>query len=169
MKTLGKKISDYRKMRNMTQEELAERMNVSSQAVSKWENDLSIPDLPTLIGLADLFGVTMDELVRQEEVLPVVQVLPEGQRKPVNQMLLRIVVDSSDGDHVKVNLPVALVKAAMASGVGGSGSFQINGQNIMKMESIDWDDIFAMIDKGVMGKIVEVDSADGDHVEVYVE
>ena len=167
MKTLGKKISDYRKMRNMTQEELAERMNVSSQAVSKWENDLSIPDLPTLIGLADLFGVTMDELVRQEEALPVVQVLPEGKRKPVNQMLLRIVVDS-DGDHVKVNLPVALVKAAMESGVGGS-FFQINDQNIMKMESIDWDDIFAMIDKGVMGKIVEVDSADGDHVEVYVE
>lgn len=41
MSTLGKKINDHRKIRNMTQEELAERLNVSPQAVSKWENDVS--------------------------------------------------------------------------------------------------------------------------------
>ncbi|WP_273399142.1 helix-turn-helix domain-containing protein, partial [Traorella massiliensis] len=46
MKTLGTKIAEYRKLKKMTQEELASKLNVSSQAVSKWENDLSIPDLP---------------------------------------------------------------------------------------------------------------------------
>ena len=45
MKTLGTKISELRKTRGMTQDELAEKMGVSPQAVSKWENDLSMPDL----------------------------------------------------------------------------------------------------------------------------
>ena len=46
MKTIGEKINTLRKQRNMTQDELAEKMGVSSQAVSKWEKDLSIPDMP---------------------------------------------------------------------------------------------------------------------------
>ena len=64
MKTLGKKISEVRKLHGMTQEELAVKLNVTSQAVSKWENDLSIPDLPTLIELSDLFHISLDELVK---------------------------------------------------------------------------------------------------------
>ena len=168
MKTLGKKISDCRKMRDMTQEELAERMSVSAQAVSKWENDLSIPDLPILIELANLFGMTLDELVRQEESLPAAQVLPKAQRKPMEQVLLRIVVDSADGDHVKVNLPMSLLKVAMEIG-GGMGMLQINGQSILDLKGVNWDDICAMIENGVIGKLVEVDSADGDHVEIFVE
>ena len=54
MKTLGTKISEYRKLKGLTQEQLATQLNVSSQAVSKWENDLSIPDLPILIELANM-------------------------------------------------------------------------------------------------------------------
>ena len=50
MKTLGKKINEYRKLAGYTQEELAEKVNVSSQAVSKWENDLSVPDLGAVGG-----------------------------------------------------------------------------------------------------------------------
>ena len=46
MKALGTKISELRKARGMTQDELADKMGVSPQAVSKWENDLSMPDLP---------------------------------------------------------------------------------------------------------------------------
>ena len=44
METLGKRISDYRKQKNMTQEQLAEAMEISPQAVSKWENDISCPE-----------------------------------------------------------------------------------------------------------------------------
>ena len=51
MKALGTKISELRKARGMTQDELADKMGVSPQAVSKWENDLSMPDLPVLICL----------------------------------------------------------------------------------------------------------------------
>ena len=87
MKTLGKKISEYRKLRGMTQEDLAVKLNVTSQAVSKWENDLSIPDLPLLIELSDLFHVSLDELVKHKENnVPVV--VEEPLRKPVEQMIL---------------------------------------------------------------------------------
>ena len=57
MATLGNRIALYRKQNNYTQEELASKLNVSSQAVSKWENDLSIPDISLLIDLANLFNV----------------------------------------------------------------------------------------------------------------
>ena len=155
-------------MRDMTQEELAEKMNVSSQAVSKWENDLSIPDLPILVELADLFGVSLDDLVRQEESTPAVQQLPKAQMKPINQMCLRIVVDSADGDKVRVNLPMSLFKA-MRSSNGDFNSVQLNGHTILDMKGVDWDSICSMIENGVIGKLVEVDSSDGDRVEIFVE
>lgn len=64
--TLGKRISYHRKHLSLTQEQLAERVGVSAQAVSKWENDLSCPDINLLPQLADIFGITVDELLGKE-------------------------------------------------------------------------------------------------------
>lgn len=61
--TLGKKLSNYRKLLGITQAELGERLNMSAQAVSKWENDLAEPDLTTLKTLANLYKVSVDELL----------------------------------------------------------------------------------------------------------
>ena len=110
MKTIGEKINTLRKQRNMTQDELAEKMGVSSQAVSKWEKDLSIPDLPVLLELSDFFHISLDDLVKEKE--DSVQLVPEGQRKDINEMLLRVNVHTVKGDKVRVNLPLALVKIA---------------------------------------------------------
>lgn len=62
--TLGMMISTYRRKLGMTQAELAAKMNVTDKAVSKWERDLSCPDMYTLPKLADIFGLTVDELMR---------------------------------------------------------------------------------------------------------
>ena len=167
MRTLGKKISDYRKAVDMTQEELAEKMNVSSQAVSKWENDLSIPDLSTLIGLADLFQVTMDELVRQEETLPEVRMMPEVQKKPIEQLILRIRFQSDGGDSMKVNLPLMLVKTCME--MGGDTSMINFGVNQKTLQNIDLEQVLKMADIGIIGKLVELHTEDGEHMEIYVE
>ena len=64
--TLGKRIYDLRTAKNLSQSELAEALNVSRQSVSKWETDTSVPDLDKLVKLCELFGVSMDELVRGE-------------------------------------------------------------------------------------------------------
>ena len=61
--TLGRKLSSYRTINGLTQGQLGERLNVSAQAVSKWENDLASPDIATLKRLAELYKVTLDELV----------------------------------------------------------------------------------------------------------
>lgn len=62
MKELGTQIRALRRARGMTQESLAERLNVSPQAVSKWENHLSAPDVSLLPALAAVFDTTIDEL-----------------------------------------------------------------------------------------------------------
>lgn len=64
--TLGERITYYRNRAGLSQGELAERMGVSRQAVSKWETDGSLPDLDRLIALAELFGTSLDTLVRGE-------------------------------------------------------------------------------------------------------
>lgn len=65
--TLGEKILSLRTARGMSQDDLAEKLEVSRQSVSKWETGQSTPDLDKIIRLADLFGVSVDELVREEE------------------------------------------------------------------------------------------------------
>ena len=72
--TLGKKLSNYRKLLGMTQAELGEKLNLSAQAVSKWENDLAEPDLATLRTLASLYKVSIDELL-DAEAIPTAQTI----------------------------------------------------------------------------------------------
>lgn len=164
METLGKKISKYRKLKQMTQEELATKLNVSAQAVSKWENDLSIPDLPLLIELADIFNISMDDLLRQKENTEVIRVVEEPLRKSINQMMLRIIVNSSDGDKVRVNLPMSLIKVGLEIGMNMP---QVSGNASLK--DIDFEQILMLVEQGVVGKLVEVESSDGDLVEIFVE
>ena len=64
--TLGKRIVAQRKRLGLTQDQLAERLGVTAQAVSKWENDQSCPDIAMLPKLAEIFGVTTDELLGVE-------------------------------------------------------------------------------------------------------
>ena len=67
--TLGMMISSLRKAKGMTQLELAEKMGVTDKAVSKWERDLSYPDINTIPKLADLFDTSVDELMQGQTVM----------------------------------------------------------------------------------------------------
>lgn len=64
--TLAEKILELRTAHDLSQGDLAERLEVSRQSVSKWETGQSVPDLDKIIKLADLFGVSVDELVRED-------------------------------------------------------------------------------------------------------
>ena len=68
--TLGKRIMRLRKARGWTQEQLAEKLGISAQAISKWENDISCPDISLLPALAALFGVRVDTLLGIPEEAP---------------------------------------------------------------------------------------------------
>ena len=67
-KTIGKFIAVLRKANGLTQADLAEKLFVSDKTVSRWERDESTPDLELIPIIADLFGVTSDELLRGERV-----------------------------------------------------------------------------------------------------
>ncbi len=63
MKSIGKTIASLRKKKGYTQQELAEKMNVTDKAVSKWERDLSYPDINTIARLADVLEVPVNDLL----------------------------------------------------------------------------------------------------------
>lgn len=62
--TLGQKIAELRKAKNLTQLELATQLNITDKAVSKWERDISCPDINTFPKLAEILGVSVDELLQ---------------------------------------------------------------------------------------------------------
>ena len=62
--TIGESIRYHRKRLNLTQTQLAERLNVTAQAVSRWENDTGLPDITMAVPLARALGTTTDELLR---------------------------------------------------------------------------------------------------------
>ena len=164
--TLGKRIAALRRDKGLKQDDLAQQLGVTPQAVSKWENDQTCPDITLLPQLAKILGVSVDELLsgKAPEEEPPVKVLPVEQRKDWQDMVLRIVVDSADGDKVRVNLPLALVEAAMDMGMDMT---QVTGSDALK--GIDLGKILNLVRCGSVGNLVEVDSADGDTVRIFVE
>ena len=163
MESIGNRIGRLRRQANMTQEALAEKLGVSSQAVSKWENDLSCPDISLLAELARALGTTADELLTGNS--NEVRVVPAAQRKNIDELVLRIKVNSVAGDKIRVNLPVGLIRALSSSGLVVSGPLGNNET----LKDIDWEKILQLVENGTVGKIVEIESADGDIVEIVVE
>ena len=165
METIGKRICALRKAKGLKQEELAEKLGVSAQAVSKWENDQSCPDISLLPRLTKLLGVTSDYLLTgQEEQAPPVRMVPQEERKDIGDLMLRILVESTDGDKVRVNLPMQLVQVALDMGIELP---QLSGNDALK--SVDLGKLLELVRHGVMGDLVQVESSKGDTVRIFVE
>lgn len=163
--TLGARICAKRKARGMSQENLAEKLGVSSQAVSKWENDVSCPDIGLLPKLADILYTTTDQLLTGKT--DDVRMLSEAERKPLDQLTLRLRMLSNEGDKIKVNLPMTLVKIGLEMGIDIAPAYA--GKNLDALKNIDLAKIMDLAEQGMIGKIVEMESADGDTIEVVVE
>ena len=67
--TLGEKIKEARKQCGLSQEQLAEKMSVSRSAIAKWETDKGIPDISNLIAISDEFGISLDELIKDQSAV----------------------------------------------------------------------------------------------------
>ena len=163
--TIGSRIARFRKANGMTQEDLANLMGVSSQAVSKWENDASCPDISLLPQLSKVLGITTDELLTGKN--DQVKMVPAEQRKPFDQLVMRIKINSTDGDKVRVNLPMSMVKVCMEIGVNMMPN--VGGEQGEMFKNVDMSKLVQMVEMGMIGKLVEVESADGDTVEIVVE
>lgn len=163
--SIGNRISKYRKAKGLTQEVLANLMGVSAQAVSKWETDASCPDITALPQLCKILGITTDELLTGNS--NEVKIVTPAERKPMEELVLRVKILSANGDKVRVNLPMSLVKLAMEIGVDVVPN--VGCDNAQMLKSIDMEKVVKMVEQGLVGKLVEIESADGDIVEVVVE
>lgn len=159
--TLGQKLSERRKANGYTQDAVAEKLGVSAQAVSKWENDISCPDITLLPQIAQLYGITIDELLTEKE--PTVTLVKEGARKNIEDMVLRILVNDNRGDNVRINVPLSLAKALVDAGSGTSvkiGSSDLSG--------IDFNTIIDLVERGAIGRLMEVETGNGETVVIEV-
>ncbi|MBE6710986.1 MAG: helix-turn-helix transcriptional regulator [Ruminococcaceae bacterium] len=161
---IGAKIAELRREHNMKQDELAEMLGVTPQAVSKWENGASMPDISLLPKIAQIFGVTIDDLFGVNNTpKPDVQMLPAEKRKSFDEMILRIRVQDG-GDKVNVNLPLPLVKLALEIGMTMPN---VNTGNV-DLSKVDFNHIIKLVENGVIGKLVEVEGSGGETVVIEV-
>ena len=155
MKTLGERIAYYRKRRGLTQEQLAERCSVTAQAVSKWENDLSAPDISLLVPLAELFGISADELLGKEKVQGA-----EEEAIDLGDYILHIRY-IENGEMYQINIPLSEAETFVNGGI-------INFEK-MNMKKIDFAKIASYVRSGKLGKLVEFEESDGSKGEIWVE
>ena len=94
----GERLAKYRKKANMSQEELADKLNVSRQAVSKWERGESSPDTDNLIALASLYNITLDDLLNKDPDETFTSKKEEAKEEDTKKEYVHI---GKDGIHVK--------------------------------------------------------------------
>lgn len=124
-KSIGSFIAALRKASGLTQRELAEKLNVSDKAVSRWEREESLPDLSLIPAIAEIFGVTADELLRGErmkegESLPRTEEKSEKQLKNlINRSLLRF----NNRSIIAAGVGLAGLIGAMVANIGFNKAF----------------------------------------------
>lgn len=101
---IANRLYELRKNHNLSQEELAEKLGVSRQAVSKWERCEASPDTDNLIALAKIYGLTLDELIYGEKEEKSDSEGASNGNNRVNIGPTGIYVESEDGDKVHINI-----------------------------------------------------------------
>ena len=104
------RLYELRKQKGLSQEELANRVNVSRQTISKWEVGDSTPDMEKLIALSDLFGISLDELVSGKSPQPAENVQKKSE---VAQILEEKVLTSENIKKAKKGLKIAGIAAGI--------------------------------------------------------
>ena len=157
--TFGQRFARLRKEKGLTQDDIAQKVNISAQAVSKWENDISMPDISVLPLLSDILDITLDELLGKAKKQDVKLV----EEKDINKMVLRIKVFSNTSDKVNINIPIPLLKVCIESGMEVP---QVNNSNLL---NIDFKQVYTLIEQGVIGELMTVESSSGENVIIVVE
>ena len=125
-KTIGTFIAALRKANGLTQQELADKLNVSNKAVSRWERDECAPDITLVPALAEIFGVTCDELLKGERILSDTKEKSEKIDKQVKALFNRAITNF-----------LTLIWISLALSVFGFVCMQVLTYNILKPEIVD--------------------------------
>ena len=170
--TLGRRIARLRLARTATQERLAKELNVSPQAVSKWENDINYPDISLLPDLARFLGVSVDELLSGASASA--QESVAAQEITVEKSAAEVVSVAADEPAEIVEEPTEQDNQGIATQSSGFSFGKLFGKSMIKVEKNDEAD--GSKKKGVRlgngsakhGLHVDVVSDDGDVVDMCV-
>ena len=170
--TLGRRIARLRLARTATQERLAKELNVSPQAVSKWENDINYPDISLLPDLARFLGVSVDELLSGASAFA--QESASVQESAAEKSAAEVVAVAADEPAEIIEEPVEQDNQGIATQSSGFSFGKLFGKSMVKVEKNDEAD--GSKKKGVRlgngsakhGLHVYVVSDDGDVVDMCV-
>ena len=170
--TLGRRIARLRLAKTATQERLAKELNVSPQAVSKWENDINYPDISLLPDLARFLGVSVDELLSGASASA--QESVAAQESTVEKSAAEVVSVAGDEPAEIVEEPIEQDNQGIAAQSSGFSFGKLFGKSMIKVEKNDEAD--GSKKKGVRlgngsakhGLHVYIVSDDGDVVDMCV-
>lgn len=157
---IGNNIAALRKEKGITQEELANILGVSAQAVSKWENNSSCPDVALLTDIADYFGVTVDALLRAQgdeitSVQPQVNTSSQTQNNFTKNVSIKIVQQNGKTNNIKI--PFKFAKIGLNIG------------NIFGLDKEVADKIGALINGESIGELVDIFTENGEHITITLD
>ena len=149
--TLGRRIARLRLAKTATQERLAKELNVSPQAVSKWENDINYPDISLLPDLARFLGVSVDELL-------------SGASASTQESATKVAIESDEPTEI-VEEPTEQENEGVATQSSGFSFGKLFGKSMVKVEKNDDDDN----DDNSKKKSVRIGNGSAKHgLHVYV-
>lgn len=161
---LGNNISEKRKAKGMTQEELAANLGVSPQAVSKWENNLSCPDISLLPAIAKIFGMSVDELlgaasatenVGEEKTFAEPETAYEEPVFTGKKATTLLITTERNGKVSNVRFPLTIMRFGLNLGSTFGG---ITGAQANTIENA--------VKTGLSGEILSVDGENGEKVTI---
>jgi len=161
---LGNNISEKRKAKGMTQEELAANLGVSPQAVSKWENNLSCPDISLLPAIAKIFGMSVDELlgaapatenVGEEKTFAEPETAYEEPVFTGKKATTLLITTERNGKVSNVRFPLTIMRFGLNLGSAFGG---ITGAQANTIENA--------VKTGLSGEILSVDGENGEKVTI---
>ena len=156
--TLGRRIQALRREQALTQDALAERMGVTPQAVSKWENDLSCPDILSLPQLARELHTSVDTLLTGESAAA-----PALPAKKPEELIVRMAVEEPGEARICINLPFVFFRYAVLYNMltfnFSADGDEINPATVQALQNLDYKAIVQMIESGVTGKLLDVNDA----------
>mgnify|MGYP003293097036 CR=1 FL=1 len=163
--SIGSRIAELRKLHGYTQGEFADMLDVTAQAVSKWENDVSCPDISILPKISEILEITLDELITGKKS-SIAKSNKTANSQNINMDKLKLVINvfKPHQKPVKVSLPMPIVKKIAKIGNGISG---IVGQNAISEEMME--QIMQLIDEGITGTIIDVIAEDNTNVVVEIK
>lgn len=101
---IGKFIADCRKEKKITQEQLAEKLNITDRAVSKWERGLSLPDADKMLSLCNILGISVNELLNGEKIMK------EDYKKKTEKLLIELTkIEEEKDKKIFINMWVLLL------------------------------------------------------------